>query len=383
MPVYIAPKPEWTKDGRKYFFKLQYLDPLDQKIKSYKSKKYFTKPETKNAEALFITKYRGKIKIKFDIVAQLYLEEKYKIRKESTGYSYEDDYKRHIKPYFANLYIDSINVQTINEWKLRIDINGRSLKYLNGFYNILKGIFDYAIKNYGLQSNPAQLSGRFEKRQDEIIRDEEKLRYINYAQFQRFISVIEDQVHKTLFMVFYFTGMRKGEIQALNWNDIDFENNNIIVNKTLSIKTKNENGYKITPTKNYKNRKVAMSKKLREQLMLYKNEMRKYTDFKESWFVFGCSRFLPQTTIDRYKDYYFKLANLTSITVHEFRHSHVSLLINQYIENCSKTHQEIDTAYFFLMVANRIGDTVDTMQRVYLHLFPTMQKPIINLLDNL
>ncbi len=96
-------------------------------------------------------------------MAQLYLEEKYKIRKESTGYSYEDDYKHHIKPYFANLYIDSKIVQTINEWKLRIDINDRSLKYLNGFYNILKGIFDYAIKNYGLQSNPTQLSGRFEK----------------------------------------------------------------------------------------------------------------------------------------------------------------------------------------------------------------------------
>lgn len=383
MPVYQAPKSEWTKDGRKYYFKIQYFDLFTQKIKPYKSKKFISKKEADNGEAKFIATHKGNIKIKFDTVAQLYLEEKYKIRKESTGCSYEDDYNRHIKPYFGNLYIDSINIHTINEWKLKIDINGRKLKYLNGFYNIMKGIFDFAIKNFGLERNPVELSGRFERRQDEIIKDEEKIRYITYNQFQQFISTVDDITYKTLFIVFYFTGMRKGEIQALNWNDIDFENNIIIVNKTLSIKTKDEKGYKITATKNYKNRKVAMSKKLREQLMIYKNEIMKYSDFCEEWFVFGCTRFLPQTTIDRYKDHYFKLANMTPITIHEFRHSHVSLLINQYIENCSKNNQEIDTAYFFIMVANRIGDTTDTMTRVYLHLFPSMQKPIINLLDNL
>lgn len=382
MPVYLAPKSEWTKDGRKYFFKLQYFDPLEQKAKSFKSKKYLKKAEADNEEKMFIVRHKGKIKIKFDTIAQLFLEEKYKTRKESTGYSYEDDYNRHIKPYFENLYIDSINTQTINEWKLKMDVNNRSLKYLNGFYNILKGIFDFA-SNYGLEKNPAKLAGQFERRQDEVITDEEKLRYITYDQFQTFISVIKDITDYTLFTLFYFTGMRKGEVQALNWHDIDFTNNQIIVNKTLSRKTKDLKGYKITTTKNYKNRKVAMNKRLREQLMEYKHEMMKYSDFNEDWFVFGNSEYYASTTMDTHKNEYFMESEIDSITVHEFRHSHVSLLINQYIENCAKNHQEIDTAYFFLMVANRIGDTVETMQRVYLHLFPTMQKPIVNLLDNL
>ena len=61
--------------------------------------------------------------------------------------------------------------------------------------------------------------------------------------------------------------MRKGEVQSLNWYDIDFKNNVIIVNKTLSIKTNDSKGYKITKTKNYKNRKVEMNKILREQLL--------------------------------------------------------------------------------------------------------------------
>ena len=43
--------------------------------------------------------------------------------------------------------------------------------------------------------------------------------------FNKFMSVIEDNLWKTFFTTLYYTGMRKGEIQALTWNDIDFCNN--------------------------------------------------------------------------------------------------------------------------------------------------------------
>ncbi len=399
MPVYLAPENEWTKDGRKYFFKLQYFNVATQKIESKKSKKFKLKKEAEFEESKFLTSHENKINIKFDTVASLYFDNIYKKRKESTGYSYEDDYKRHIKPYLGNLDISSINIQLINEWKQEMAEKGFSLKYLNGFYNIIKGILDYACINFELEKNYMALAGRFEKRQDDVIKDDEKLRYITYDQFLKFISIIENSMYKTLFTTLYFTGMRKGELQALNWNDIDFVNNVIIVNKTLSIKTKNELGYKITATKNYKNRKVAMNKTLREQLKIYKEEVMQYADFNNEWFVFGNTRFLPQTTIDRNKDIYFKMINdklrlelninkkesdpIQRITIHEFRHSHVSLLINKYLEQCELTHQDIDTAYFFIMAANRIGDTIETMYKVYLHLFPSIQKPIVNLLDNL
>lgn len=132
-----------------------------------------------------------------------------------------------------------------------------------------------------------------------MVKDEEKIRYITYEQFQQFISVIDATIWKTFFIFLYYTGVRKGEIQAINWRDIDFNKNEIIINKTLSIKT-NDN-YKITSTKNYINRKIKMSRTLKEQLIIYKNEIKKYSDFSETWFVFGCSRFMPQTTIDRKK----------------------------------------------------------------------------------
>ena len=119
-------------------------------------------------------------------------------------------------------------------------------------------------------------------------------------------------------------------------------------------------------------------KTLKEQLLIYKKEMMNYSDFKENWFVFGCSRFLPQTTIDNKKHHYFKLCGIHEITIHEFRHSHVSLLINEYVKS-----GQTDTTKFFLMVSSRLGHSIEVMKKTYLHLFPTIQDEIVDLLDNL
>lgn len=256
------------------------------------------------------------------------------------------------------------------------------INYLDKLYNILIYIYDYAIRNYSLENNLIAISGRFQKVNEEVIADEQKIRYITYEEFNQFISVINDDMWKTFFTFLYYTGMRKGEVQALTWNDINFNTNEIIVNKTLSVKTKNSN-YKITSTKNYLNRRIKMSKTLRETLLQYKNICHQYSDFKENWFVFGNSRFLPQTSIDRYKKEYFKASDVHKITIHEFRHSHVSLLINEYIKTSKEKNMKVDTSKFFLMMSNRMGHSIDVMQKTYMHLFPTIQDEVVDLLDNL
>ena len=47
--------------------------------------------------------------------------------------------------------------------------------------------------------------------------------------------------------------------------------------------------------------------------------------------------------------------------MHEFRHSYVSLLVNEYVKCCSNKDMKIDTAKFFLMLANRMGHTIQVM----------------------
>lgn len=357
-----------TKDGRIWYF-TKYKNGIN-----HTSKKFLTKEECMKAESKFILKNDNPINKNFNLVAEdyfVYLEE---FRKKSTIESYKQTYYKHIYPYFKSSYINQVNTQDIKKWAEIMLKTGFSTVYLNKIYSLLKNIFDYGIKNYGLEHNPVVI-GRFKSKQ-QVQKDEEKLRYITKEEFDKFISVVDIPLWHCFFTTLYYTGARKGELLALTWNDIDFSKKEISINKTLNTKIKGD--IDITPTKNYLNRKIKMSKVLFEELYSYHQEQLKYTDYKDSWFVFNGSTYLPLTTIDRYKHKYFVESGVHEITLHEFRHSHISLLVNEYLKS-----GQTDTTKFFVMMANRMGHSIPVMQKTYLHLFPSVQDEIIDLLDNL
>ena len=358
-----------TKDGRMYYF-TKYKNGIN-----HTSKKYLTKEECSKAESKFILKNNDPINKRFDLVVEEYFDYIKETRKASTVYTYLKDYNKHIYPYFKSSYINQINTQDIKKWAEIMLKNDYKLEYLNKLQHLFKGIFDYGIKNYGLEYNPVYNYGRFELKKDKVIKDEEKIRYITKEEFDNFINVIDIPQWHTFFMFLYYTGCRIGEVLALTWNDIDFKSNEIKINKTLyGIKGE----YTITSTKNNINRTIKMSKTLKEELYSYYQEQKKYTDYKDNWFVFGGTIPLSITTINRYKKKYFELSGVHEITLHEFRHSHVSLLINEYIKS-----GQTDTTKFYVMMSNRMGHTIGVMQKTYQHLFPSVQNEIVDLLDNL
>lgn len=367
-----------TKDGRSWYFKT-YKKDFDGNNKAYKSKRYETKKEAQEAERLFLMKRDNPLRKKFIDIANNYFIELKRQKKDETIYSYIMDYKKHIKPFFENNYINDITVLSINEWKNLLEKKTYKITYLNKLYSILNNIFKFAIKEYGLNNNPVISSGRFVEKNNKIVPDEEKIRYITLNEFNTFIEHVENITYKRFFYFAYYTGCRKGEIQALTWKDINFDNKEIAINKTLCVKNKD----KKNNTKNYLNRKIKMNQLIYDMLKLHKNEMMKYTDFKETWYVFGNGMYLPKTNLDREKDNAFKKSGVHRITMHEFRHSHVSLLINEYVKVSKEKNMKVDATKFLLMMANRMGHSLDVMQKTYMHLFPTIQDEIIDLLDNL
>lgn len=364
-----------TKDGRQWYFKVNYKD-FSNKTRQYKSKRFLTKKEALDEQIRYLSRRDTPTHIKFVTVAQDYFVELAKKRKESSVYTYTKIYHSHILPYFSNYYIDKIKVAEIRAWRSEMEDKNFSISYLNNAYIVFKNIFDHAIKNYGLDSNPVHLLGPFESKNDQVLPDAYKIRYITYEEFEKFISTIDDQMWHAFFTLLYFTGVRRGEAVALKWSDIDFRDSYITINKTLYEEVK---GKKIiTSNKTNTNRLIKMNRVLIDELINYKKIIMKYHDFSENWFVFGNTINLAKTSIARAKHRYFEKSGVHEITVHEFRHSHVSLLLNEYLKS-----GQTDSTKFFLMMKDRMGHSLEVMLKTYSHLIPSHQDPLIDMLDNL
>ncbi len=367
-----------TKDGRQWRFKVYYHN-TEGKLVPYTSKRFLLEKEAKAEERVFLMNRDAPVKKKFDVVSNDYFKDAEKKIRESTLLTYYSQYKNNILPFFKDKYIDEISVMDIENWKNKLINKKTKISTCNQYYVVFKEIFSFANRKYELNYNPVALSGRFKKRNDQVIETKNKLRYIVYEEYCKLINVIHEDLYHCFFLTLYFTGMREGELQAITWNDIDFNRKVIIVNKTLSTNTKSGR-YKITATKNSLNREITMSKILYNELKRYKDIVMKYGDFNEKWFVFGNGDFLSAYQMKKHKDNYFIEAGLEKniITIHEFRHSHVSLCINEYIKS-----GQTDSTKFFLMMSQRMGHSLRVMQETYMHLFPSVQDKIIDLLDNL
>ena len=354
-----------TKDGRCYYFSKMVNG------KRYKSKHYLTRKDAEKEEALYILKHKESKHIEFSLLATDYFNYLKTYAKYSTIYTYEKDYNKHIYPYFARKDIYSINTLDYNVWFENLAKTSLKAKYLNKINSLLRNIFDYGVKNYDLPSNPVVKNF---KTQSKIIEDKDKIRYITKDEFDKFISVADDDMYKLLFEFLFYTGCRIGEVICLTWNDINLERKFVSITKTL---------YKIhdnTPTTNKtnKNRQVSIPDVLLLELANYKAIKKSYKDFSNDWYVFGDNKTLSTTQIQRKKHQYFTDANIHEITIHEFRHSHVSMLVNEYLK-----HGNTDSTKFFIMMSQRLGHTIPVMEKVYLHLFPNNQDDIVNMLNNM
>ena len=123
----------------------------------------------------------------------------------------------------------------------------------------------------------------------------------------------------------FFCGTRPGEAMALNFNDI--KGDYLIINKTIDSHDKRTIG---TPKTFTSNRKIIIDKKLKKDLLnLKKYYLKKYGTFDNSYFILGGKKPLSPTSINRYKKIACDKAKIRKITLHQFRHSHATLLKNE------------------------------------------------------
>ncbi len=360
MPVYKTKNK--TKDGRQWYFATYYTDIFDNR-KKYKSKKYASREEAKDEEALFIIKSKTppSNSICFKELWLDYYNTSKKQLKLSSCYSNESIARLYILPYFKDKRIKNITINDVKKWQDEMLLKKLSKKNLTKIHTLLTTILNFGIKYYELEKNTASLNGNF-KIPDKV---KEDIKFWSLDEFNQFISIIDDPAYFLFFNIAFYTGMRRGEIRALIWNDI--EKDVIKIRKSLSEKIKNNEENNTTKTYS-SSRNIKIPNKL---VILLDNELKRqkqYKNFKNEWYVIGAIEPIATTTLDNRFKRYIKESKVKPIRIHDLRHSHASLLISKGAD--------------ITIVAERLGHKNKEMTlNIYSHMCKNRQDEILKLID--
>ena len=309
----------------------------------------------------------------FDILEE---EDRQNNRKISYITTQRNNYERHIKPYFINTNLNKLSYEHIFEFREHLKIKPKkqndssTLNHntVNKIMILLKKIFDTGVRKSLIDKNPVENLRKLPISKPTI-------NFWGIEEFNEFRKLIKsDEISYDLFFtIAFFTGMRMGEILALNWGDINLITNTIHITKTAYF----VNGINhINNTKTRAGtRHITINNKLARRLADWKEEqenlLKEFTTDTGSLQVIQSTP-IPMTKnmIDKkFKQLLARNNQLKKIRIHDLRHSHASLLINQGED--------------YLVVKERLGHaSITTTIDTYSHLYPSKQKNLASKLDD-
>lgn len=360
--------------GYRYSYKLD----GKWKVKSVRSSKW-TKREAEQHEMKFVQSLE---KINGDSLKFLHLFEMYfdykKVKLKLRAYrDTRTASERHILPFFGDLLLNDINTHIIENWQQNL-LKATYLK--SGVRKIysnrqlekvqinLNAMLTFAFERELINRNPFKSVGIAKRRL--LIEEEEEKRFITVDEFNRIINAIEtiekDELRKAqdlvTFSILFWCGLRKGELMALDVKDYNF------IKKELRIYKNWDYVNKIITTPKTSNsvRTVIVPDIVDEYIIKLVSLYRQMIDYNPDKSLISYYGRINSNSLTKRKDKYCKITGIKA-TLHDFRHSHVSMLINSGLQPFE--------------IAKRLGHTVEMVNEVYGHLYPSKQLEMVDLMN--
>ncbi|MEE6692809.1 tyrosine-type recombinase/integrase [Lactiplantibacillus plantarum] len=312
----------------------------------------------------------------YEDVYSAWIDEYRNTVKESTYVKTVGYFKHHILPAFGAYRIDKITVdycqKIVNNWF-------KVFKKYQSVMNYASLVFKYAVKHGMIDRNPVDLITY--PRREAVIGANEHENFYDKKELRMFLSALdqEDAEHgnykaDTLFRVLAFTGIRKGEALALTWDDIDFQQRTITINKRL---TRGEHArlYVQTPKTKNSNRIIDIDDntirvfkqwqiRQRQELFMFGYNV---NDNEQPQLIFcnNKNEYLSPSRLRTWLVHIIKKYHLKYITVHGFRHTHASILF--------------EAGASLKQVQERLGHSdIKTTMNVYAHVSKHAKKDTVD-----
>jgi len=185
--------------------------------------------------------------------------------KTSTIDGYESVLRQHLRPRFAPNRLNEIKRNDIKGFIGDLVAKGLTRSTVRNALSILRGIFNSAIEEGLFESNPAANLGRFTRnaRTSEV-----KGVALTTEEVENFLSAAKriNPEYYPIFLLAVRAGLRRGELVALQWGDIEFGKDDTDANRFILVQH-NYVRREHTTTKSKKSRRVDMSRQLRSVLV--------------------------------------------------------------------------------------------------------------------
>lgn len=295
---------------------------------------------------------------------------------------YKNKLELHILPTLGNMKLQNITTYHIqklytelsNKKTNRIDSNGNfkvlSQRSIHKVHEILSVIFNCALKWHYIPYNPCK-----EVTPPKI--KQSKMNFYNEEQSKILFSLLDNEPlqYQVATLLAITTGLRRGEILGLHWDDIDFKKNEITIQRSVQY-VSGKGIFEKEPKTDSSNRVLSVPSFCMEKISQLKTTQIKESfikgtiwNRKENVFINEKGDIIHPDTITAWFSKFIKNTDLPSVRFHDLRHTFATILLNK--------GMNIKT------VSANLGHTNLTTTNVYLHAIESANKECANIFENI
>ncbi len=346
------------------------------------------KRKAKRALKELIAKYEGlnleNENVLFTTFLAKWLQSVKPILKPATWESYDKTVSGKIKPYFEqkNYRFREMKPEIFTEYFVYLATEGKSngkgglsYKAVKNIRGVLSSAYEYAIENSYIKDNPV-LKSKMPSFAHIIKSNVPEYSAEQVRKLLLFAKENDSHIYIFLLLALY-TGLRKGELLALTWDDVDYDKKLLRVNKSRTGSRKTITTQITTPKTESSNRKIPLNDIVLEALKAEKKRQEEYSAIlgngydKSSSFIIRTvlgKPYVNLSAINRVVNRLTEKAGLPHCTIHGFRHSVASIL-----DDNGVPIQDISVL---------LGhESVQTTERIYINRRKTAKTATINALD--
>lgn len=244
-------------------------------------------------------------------------------KKESTVAEYERIATYDLVPFFGNKKLNKITVSTLNNYFDTV-LAPKKLapNTLRRKRTVLNKILSFALSEGKIGYNPLaslpNIKGGVRKERRTLTTEELKA-LLNgaksYYEAKKNYKSVNHSIYPFILLCAY-TGARRGEVLALDWEDIDAENNTLRINKTLTEERQIQ-----APKTEHSKRVLTIPHWLAKKILSFNDGISPHI------FHTKTGGYRTPSNMARAFDIVLSFAKLPPIDIHELRHTHASILI--------------------------------------------------------